>query len=291
MNKEDDKYINYLTLKELLDVQEGKYIIPIYQRNYAWGKGEIEQLIDDLYLASKEQGNKNYYIGSLIVYKRENGDYEVIDGQQRLTTLTILYSVLLALGVEDEFKNLGNNLSFEHREKSKNSLDRILNKSSSMNKKDSIEVAYEIINDRLITLKKEGKGDEHFEKFLSFLFGKVQILRTEVLPNTDLNHYFEIMNSRGEQLEKHEILKAHFMGKFETKNGSESPEIERKLFSMIWDACSDMDRCVVMGFPMEFRKKIFFSNLENRNEERESFCIKDFPELLNMFEKYLNNIS
>lgn len=274
--------IKYLNLKKLLDAKQGKYIIPIYQRNYAWGKGEIEQLIDDLYLASKEQGNKNYYIGSLIVYKRESGDYEVIDGQQRLTTLTILYSVLLInefLGLKDEFKHLENNLSFEHREESKNSLDRILNKHNSINKKGNIEVAYEIIKDKLVALKQEDK-EKYFDTFLSFLFRNVQILRTEVLPNTDLNHYFEIMNSRGEQLEKHEILKAHFMGMKE--KDSELSKMERKLFSMIWDACSDMDRSVVMGFPMEFRKKIFFSDSD---DVRESFSCTDFSALLSKLDE------
>lgn len=274
--------IKYLNLKKLLDAKQGKYIIPIYQRNYAWGKGEIEQLIDDLYLASKEQGNKNYYIGSLIVYRRESGAYEVIDGQQRLTTLTILYSVLLIntfLGLKDEFKHLGNNLFFEHREESKNSLDRILNKHNSINKKGNIEVAYEIIKDKLVALKQEDK-EKYFDTFLSFLFRNVQILRTEVLPNTDLNHYFEIMNSRGEQLEKHEILKAHFMGMKE--KDSELSKMERKLFSMIWDACSDMDRSVVVGFPMEFRKKIFFPD----SDEKQSFKSKDFSELLCAFEDY-----
>ncbi|WP_256802013.1 DUF262 domain-containing protein, partial [Rodentibacter ratti] len=74
---ENKKGIEILTLKELLNKKYGKYIIPIYQRNYAWEKTEIEQLVDDLYSASTKQDNKNYYIGSLIVYKRENGDYEV----------------------------------------------------------------------------------------------------------------------------------------------------------------------------------------------------------------------
>lgn len=274
--------IKYLNLKKLLDAKQGKYIIPIYQRNYAWGKGEIEQLVDDLYLASKEQGNKNYYIGSLIVYKRENDNYEVIDGQQRLTTLTILYSALRTnkyLETKNELKNLGSNLFFEHREESKNSLDRILNKHNSINKKGNIEVAYEIIKDKLVALKQEDK-EKYFDTFLSFLFRNVQILRTEVLPNTDLNHYFEIMNSRGEQLEKHEILKAHFMGMKE--KDSELSKMERKLFSMIWDACSDMDRSVVMGFPMEFRKKIFFPD----SDEKQSFKSKDFGELLCAFEDY-----
>ena len=52
---------------------------------------------------------------------------------------------------------------------------------------------------------------------LEYLLDKVRILRTELPPNTDLNHYFEIMNTRGEQLEKHEILKARLLKKLKDR--------------------------------------------------------------------------
>lgn len=67
---------------------------------------------------------------------------------------------------------------------------------------------------------------------------------------TDLNHYFEIMNTRGEQLEKHEVLKARLMKKL-------SGDIEKSLFAKIWDACSDMSRYAVMGFDSKIRGVIF----------------------------------
>lgn len=254
-NNEDNKSIIYLSIRELLDAKNGKYIIPIYQRNYAWGKLELEQLIDDVYDASIHSKDKSYYIGSLVVYKRKNGYYEVIDGQQRLTSLTILYSVLLAKDeLNEQYKNLGNNLTFEHREESKLALDKILLKKGNINKRNNIELAYSIIDAKLASLK-----IDNVTEFQNFLFTHVKILRTEVLPNTDLNHYFEIMNSRGEQLEKHEVLKAHFMDMFKDED-------ERKLFSMIWDACSDMDRSVVMGFESKFRKKVFFSDSDDKQE-------------------------
>src|SRR5690606_19563757 len=76
------------------------YVIPIYQRNYEWGEPQITQLIQDIVdyiIKSKVSENKpKYYIGSLVAYERKlegGGIYETIDGQQRLTTLTILYTV------------------------------------------------------------------------------------------------------------------------------------------------------------------------------------------------------
>ena len=106
------------------------------------------------------------------------------------------------------------------------------------------------------------------DEFVKFLLDKVEIIRTEVPEGTDLNHYFEIMNTRGEQLEKHEILKARLMKELPTP-------IEQSLFAKIWDACSDMSRYVVMGFDSELREVIlggdwrkarrFFKTILNEN--------------------------
>lgn len=71
------------------------YKIPIYQRNYAWEREEIYALIKDVYDSLKKSV---YYIGTLVTYKRDDNIYEVIDGQQRLTTI---YIILKALGIKD----------------------------------------------------------------------------------------------------------------------------------------------------------------------------------------------
>lgn len=72
--------------------QNAQYVIPRYQRAYAWEYDEIVQLIEDIYDAASD--DSNYYIGTLIVYKTKDDPetYEVIDGQQRLTTLYLLLS-------------------------------------------------------------------------------------------------------------------------------------------------------------------------------------------------------
>ena len=53
----------------------GKYIIPLYQREFAWEEKQLEQLVEDI---DSVDENENYYLGSLIVYKNED-KYEVID--------------------------------------------------------------------------------------------------------------------------------------------------------------------------------------------------------------------
>lgn len=66
------------------------YVIPLYQRAYAWEDKQLIQLVEDISDVSEDA---NYYIGSLIVSK-QNGKYEVVDGQQRLTSLYLLLNCL-----------------------------------------------------------------------------------------------------------------------------------------------------------------------------------------------------
>ena len=88
----NNEHIDELTVRELLS---GKttYLVPMYQRNYAWGEGQIKQLIQDV-VDSKLRNVKNYYIGTLVVYVRKDERLEVIDGQQRFTTLSLILAYL-----------------------------------------------------------------------------------------------------------------------------------------------------------------------------------------------------
>lgn len=87
------EHIQSFTVKDLLK-DSNRYIIPIYQRNYAWGEAEITQLIQDIADYQKKDESKPYYIGTLVVYKRDDGIFEIIDGQQRFTTLVLLALLL-----------------------------------------------------------------------------------------------------------------------------------------------------------------------------------------------------
>ena len=84
-----------------------RYEIPIYQRNYAWENEEITALVNDVWDAYC-QSKGTYFIGTLVTYDRGDGRYEVIDGQQRLTTL---YLILLLSGkTQITYKSLRNSL-------------------------------------------------------------------------------------------------------------------------------------------------------------------------------------
>lgn len=223
--------IKRFTLEELSGSTD-KYIVPLYQRAYAWTQKEIRQLIDDINDFDEEQ----YYLGSLIVHKREDA-FEVIDGQQRLTTLYLLFTVL-----DKQPKN--DFLKFECREKSNYTLKNLKNPDIN----DEF-VEYSLINGKRIfeeffnTLDASEK--EKFHNKLS----NVIINRIEVPENTDLNRYFEIMNTRGEQLEQSDIVKANLMKNLD--------EADQNAFAVIWNAVSDMSGYVQMHFSKNIREKLF----------------------------------
>ncbi|MDG6894204.1 DUF262 domain-containing protein [Volucribacter amazonae] len=243
-----------LTIKELSKNQDN-YIIPIYQRNYAWGKDEIEQLLSDIKNACTRSSEKNYYIGSLVVSDAQsNNSYEVVDGQQRLTTLKILSLAIENLKVNEDYR-FEINLSFEHRATSNDELEGLKNQDNANNPlaKNNISLAYQLIVNYLQSnlLLPEDK-----DKFFQFLSNKVILFRNKLAKDTDLNHYFEIMNNRGEQLEQSEIIKARLMGLLKSKQ-------EQACFAYIWDCCANMNNYIEHKIKKE--DKI---NIDNIND----FC-------------------
>lgn len=227
---------------------DAHYVIPRYQRAYAWEDKEIGQLIDDINDIDIDSA-ENYYIGSLIVSKVQGkaDNYEVVDGQQRLTTLFLLLQYLVSEGaLEGE---LGQTLSFDCRPNSNYTLARI---QTILDDKIDDESAIEqpIVNGiRAIRQKFEEKSGLNRDDFVSRL-AHVVLYRIEVPEHTDLNRYFEIMNTRGEQLEQHDILKAQLMGYLNDRG-------QQEFFSKIWNACSDMTGYVQMHFSPADREKVF----------------------------------
>ena len=256
-----------------------EYIIPLYQRAYAWEDEQLIQLIEDIKDIADDE---NYYIGTLIVSKQEN-KFEVIDGQQRLTSL---YLLLNCLGYE-----VKNTLTFACREKSNYTLQNIqelLQMNSSNFDLERIEPG--IQNGINIIMQEIHKFDNNEsnkscnkEQFCEKL-SRVVIYRIEVPENTDLNRYFEIMNTRGEQLEQHEILKANLMGYL-------TDEKDKAIFAKIWDACSDMTGYVQMHFTNEVRNAVFGDDWNTIPLPEWSCYLKNIQaDLSNGEEKTINDI-
>ena len=246
-----DKFNYIAPLNIETTLSKDNYTIPIYQRNYAWEAKEIEQLIQDIMDYASAHPEKNYYIGTLVV-AQNNGGFDTIDGQQRLTTLSILSSV-----IKNEYNGLdwfnGLNIRFASREKSMKTLNAVFQGDfSDSDYEANIQAAYEICKSELRKRIEEKKIT--IENFTDYLYKYVQIIRVKLPDGIDLNHYFEIMNSRGEQLEKHEVLKSKLMSFFAE---SDKRELYEYCFNLIWEACSNMEKYIQYGFTPAQRHLLF----------------------------------
>ena len=261
------------------------YVIPLYQRAYAWEDKEIVQLIDDINGTTDDDyidTTRDYYIGSLIVAKIKGQEerYEVVDGQQRLTTLYLLLHYLVSCGgLEGE---VGKTLSFDCRPNSNYTLTHIqgllLDRNSLADNEDRLEQSImnglKVIQQKFVPKAKQGKrgkvGDTIDVNTFVDRLKRVILYRIEVPEHTDLNRYFEIMNTRGEQLEQHDILKARLMDYLSNRR-------EQEFFARVWNACSDMTGYVQMHFAKDEREKIFgaeWGDKPSRDWSRYADCLK-----------------
>lgn len=230
--------------KNIAEIWQDDYVVPLYQRNYAWQESQIQQLLQDIYDNSKTL-DSNYFIGSLVVLQRPDGVYEVIDGQQRLTTLHIICKTLNILDaphlsydsrpeVEDFFKGLFASASNKEysEECKKRDIRKIYRLVEAIDIVESTDIHTHpgFPDDKTICLS--SMDDYEKQQFKEYLNNNVIIVRTILPSDTDVAAYFEIMNNRGEQLQEHEIIKALMMKELDSN--------QRMVFSSIWDACSQM---------------------------------------------------
>ena len=86
------------SIELLFTERKPKFLIPDYQRPYAWGEDECQTLWDDIFTFAIPDGDATkfdsdsdeYFLGPIVTFKNKNGELEIIDGQQRLTTLMLL---------------------------------------------------------------------------------------------------------------------------------------------------------------------------------------------------------
>ena len=95
--------VDQKTIKDLFQDKKADFLIPDYQRPYAWGEAECQTLWDDIFsFAIPDDGrtefdsNSEYFLGPIVTFKNDDAKMEVIDGQQRLTTLMLLLRAFYA---------------------------------------------------------------------------------------------------------------------------------------------------------------------------------------------------
>jgi len=236
-----------LSIDKIYNGDKATYEIPIYQRNYAWGKDEISALIQDVYDAYDAK-KQTYFIGTLVSFHKGDQVYEVIDGQQRLTTINLVLGVL---GILPQ-----NKLTYRARKNSNKTIESIPN--FGIDEKD-----FGIVNGFKYT---EGAIQEIvpgncLEGFKTYFQHSVHLIHYQVPKDINLNHYFEIMNSRGEQLEKHEIIKARLIEKLNVE--------DKAKFNRLWEFCSEMN----VYIQQKYRESAIFGNFHHE------FKVKSFEDI------------
>ena len=231
-----------ITLNDVID-QQFFFNIPIYQRLYVWGKEQIHTLLDDIVAAWLEKKNEFYLGGTLVIERAVNGSedmryFDLIDGQQRFTTLWLISVVLkehLAAYIQADTKQ-GKRLriSFSIRPQVTKFFEKVCEGlPASLPEAMQLEDALQEIRFYFNNYFNEKEALD--KRALSeFILTKVQLILTTVPDHTDLNKLFEVINNRGVQLQHHEILKAKLLEKIENHD-------EREAYALLWDACANMN--------------------------------------------------
>lgn len=234
------------TLSEIVDANF-IFNIPIYQRLYVWGTDQINTLLDDL-VNSFTKNETQYYLGGIMITKNNSDQtlsttkYDLIDGQQRFTTLWLIGQ---CLGFDlKEFVFFNNRksstprLTFSVRDFANSYFS---DTDTAKNYTDQEEKELKPLRVAVATISNYFKNENCIIKsptigdFASFIYRQVFFVITEMPKNTDENKVFEAMNNRGVQLQQHEILKSNLL-KYITSDVS-----LRNRYAQIWDACSIMD--------------------------------------------------
>jgi len=201
------------------------YFVPDYQREYVWEEKNINQLLEDIYEEFQANQESEYFIGSIVVCKKEDKKLEVIDGQQRLTTLFLILCAFKKL-----LKNNVDALDILKQELFEKTLKGskitgsyklvlqyedtagLLAKISEENNLDGdfkgsarkIVDAYQYI---LRYLESNFKKEEDLMTFLSYISNKVTLIQIETPSISDALKIFETINERGVGLNPMDLLK------------------------------------------------------------------------------------
>ncbi len=238
----------------LQDILKDKlyYQIPIYQRPYQWTEENCEKLLDDLFFNYEDDRESDYFCGSLVLIAISEDSkvktYDVVDGQQRLSTFILLAKVLATLYNNEV---LNNKTSKDFLEKSLGDTDgekrkRLTFNTIGLNAKDDFQDALDFFDDLDASKGKDSKSNdpskgknrylknaiclkdylekkeiENINDFIKWLYFKVVFIKT-TCPNVSMAlRIFSVLNARGLPLHAIDIFKVELLKKLANKKDQE----------------------------------------------------------------------
>ncbi len=271
-------------LLTLAQICEGKigFVVPSYQRPYVWKAEDALKLLDDI-VESFLSNELHYFIGSSLSAEVINANeltYELIDGQQRITTLMLISIAFKTANiecplVEISVLNKEPRLTFAIRESVRNLLGSYAG-IENLTKPGADSIAsdpylkhlhgnLEVLVQKIETLSKSDSVDVY--RLADYIFRKVSWVNNVVPRALDLNRLFSSMNTAGVQLEPVDLLKAKLFRKVRT---------EKALYNKIWQACEHtnnyFERNLRQLFPSAQWNAIEFEHL---NQFSPAFAVED----------------
>lgn len=244
---EDIQQIVETQVLTLSHIFEHKFLfnIPSYQRPYVWPEGDVEKLIDDINKA-RTAGDENYFIGTVLTsIQKDDKDqlvYELIDGQQRTTTLMLIALAFRKAGVDSKLSNVATidtqpRLQFSVRDQVQQLLGYLAGLKDYAfpgNVAVDGDPYLKLVNAALTVLEQWVDKLPEAERvtLADYIFESVQWVNNTVPNEMDLNRLFSTMNTTGVQLEQADILKSKLLKQIKT---------DKHVFDAIWLACEHMD--------------------------------------------------
>lgn len=296
---------------------ENNFTIPSYQRQYVWNEENTKELLQDIFEASVENNGENeYFLGSLVCQRVEDS-LEVLDGQQRLTTLYLIFHVMRNLFLrnednsyyialdellhqkENKAKKLKekNKFNYEIRKDVKDLFDKLathndISEIVSFNDfkiKSNISIE-NIINNLNEVQKYFSNQDMNIVKYYDYLIEQVKIITitTEDLDNAF--RIFSVLNNRGIQLQNADLIKADNIGAIE-----ESKKID---YSLKWEDIEnyfdgDLDRflSIVRLILLKEKAKLnLYSEYKNYFDKNHNLKGKDFIDKLDKYKEIYEKV-
>ena len=231
-----------------------EFRIPVYQRPYAWDLEQVGELFDDLATAMDRGGDEPYFLGSIVLIKRgENPTSDVVDGQQRLTTLTMLLCVLRELtdgewpgSLDDRIRQRADvamsrtevvRLRLRERDQgffhthvqSKGGLGSLINGNTSTNTNSQERI---VENAGYLYREVEKLTPDQRVQLARFLIGRCYLVVVTTNSQSSAYRIFAVMNDRGLNLTPTDILKAEVTGAIDD-------EASRSTYAQKWEAVEE----------------------------------------------------
>jgi uncharacterized protein with ParB-like and HNH nuclease domain len=237
-----------VTVKQLFNNADSLYQIPRYQRPYKWADEQIDKLWDDLTDAYENQ-TESYFLGSVITAapKDASSYLDIVDGQQRITTLIILFCVVRdvfkslnrtpvnpdpsnitiktiksSILADDEFNRLKLYTHVQHQSDFESFIigsdTSLIEKPKRKYVEMDEEPKYKFLNTAAMLREKLiNKGEDYVGKFINYLFNSVRLIRIDCTSKEFAIKLFQVLNDRGLDLTNADLIKSYLIQKIENE--------------------------------------------------------------------------